>query len=208
MSRIADIRQGPDPRGALSIIERLGLYRTIFDDPTQNLHYQPDLEAFSISYNALAVLVCPSAHNDATEAIARLLLRNDEDRYMMWILSAIIPWADAPVLDSLKQGSSKPVLAAVCVAREGIKVPNKICEVVGASIKNLSDITTVKNNFISQHDSSGKSAVVHEDFKSREYLGVAVRRWGSSWRSQLTFAMAHDMSHSSKTVEGKYFSLH
>ena len=193
--------KGPDPCGALHLIHRLGLYNIIFSDPTGDVEYEPDLEALGMAYNALSMLVYPSDGSKSVRTISRLVLTNPEEEYIMWILCAMVPWADAPIREASIKGGKQPPPSAVSVAREGFKATNKVCDVLGSSIHNFAEIISVKSTFIRQTANPQRKAVNDEDMTTRECLGMAIRRWGSSWRSQIAFALAYDMVHNSSDIE-------
>ena len=193
--------KGPDPCGALHLIHRTGLYNVIFGDPTGSITYEPDLEVLGMAYNALSMLIHPNDGSKSVRSISRLILIDPEDEYIIWVLCAMVPWADAPIAEAPKKGGKQPPPPAVSVAREGFKATNKVCDILGASIHNFAEIISVKTTFIRQMANPQRKVVNDEDMTTREHLGMAIRRWGSSWKSQMTFALAYDMVHNSSDIE-------
>ena len=193
--------KGPDPYEALHLIDRLGLYKTIFDDPTKKEQYEPNTDNLKNAYDTLYMLLHIDDDNQTAQTISLLILRNEEEKYLSWVLCAMIPWADAPVMESHKKGGKQTSLLAVLVAREGIKATNKVCEVLGASIHNSPEIISIKDAFTKQIAKSRNKVATEDDVTTREYLGMAIRRWGSSWRSQMVFAIIYDTVHSSSNAD-------
>ena len=198
---IEKMLKGKDPRGALHLIDRLGLYRTIFDDPNVSVDYKPDIEALEPAYNILFTLNFADKDAQSAYSLTRLLLRDAEERYLSWVLCAMMPWADAPAIEDAKKAGKQPQLRAVSVAREGIKATNKVCDILGASIDNSPEMISLKDKFVKQIAKSKRNVAAEDDVTTRENLGMAIRRWGSSWRSQMVFAIMYDIAHSSSDID-------
>lgn len=177
--------KGPDPLMALSLIDRLGLYNTIFTDPTRELKNAPDLPYFASAYKVVNELL--SAGEGIPSTIPEALTRNAEEKYLAWICATVMPWADAPMVPHQKP-TQRPHYAAYLVAREGFKAPNRICDVVAASLHNGDEIRQM----------------VSDNVTARDKLGMAVRRWGASWRTQVLFSLTYEMVLGYKSRESKY----
>jgi tRNA nucleotidyltransferase (CCA-adding enzyme) len=76
----------------MRLVYELGLYFTIFSDPTveDSKHYRPDTEGTIALIDELKTLL--GSGNDLHE----LLIRDADERYMAWLLTAIVPYRDAP----------------------------------------------------------------------------------------------------------------
>lgn len=181
---------GPDPCMALALIDRLGLYGTVFTDPTRELTYTPETEYFATAYTFVQSLV-QKTNQDAPVVISETLLRNPEEQYLAWICTTLMPWADAPTVPNSKP-LQRPFYAAYLVAREGIKAPNKICDVIAASFKDGEEIRQhVEKCYAS---SKRKDSVKSEDdAATRDGCGMAIRRWGPTWRSQVLFSLIYEL---------------
>lgn len=180
--------RGPDPHEAMRLILDLGLYFTIFSDPTLDdaKHYRPDIEGTIPLIDGLETLL--GSGNDLSE----ILVRDADERYMAWFLTAIVPYRDAPQPESPEPNRKVPPPIPTGVAREGIKATNKVCEVVTLSVRNLSDITRLVDGVDAQKRRAHNSPD-SEDFMARDTLGMAVRRWGPTWRGQVMYAMLVDL---------------
>ncbi|KAB8364856.1 hypothetical protein FH972_024717 [Carpinus fangiana] len=171
---IEKMLRGNDPHLALKMINDYGLYSTIFVDPASTNSFSPHTEDWHLMYDCLRDIL---ADNDAAEDAA--LLPDSEHKYLAWVLAAHIPWLDAPQPKEQSQKRPPPPVAVV-VAREGIKATNKVCDVLNASLLNLDHIIDLKNTCVKQTKPNNIL---------RGTLGMAIRKWGASWRSQVVFAL-------------------
>lgn len=191
--------KGPDPQSALALINSCGLYRTIFTDPTRELPQGPVSEYFVPAYEFVSLL------QTSTEAplpvISQTLIRNADDKYLAWVCASLMPWADAPMVPHPKP--SRPAYhAAVLVGQEGFKAPNKVCDVVAASLSHRSEIMTLVYKCHEQlRVPIGQRKP--EDATARDTLGMAIRRWGSTWRTQILFSLVYDIVRKSLSRESK-----
>ncbi|KAH9881874.1 hypothetical protein J1614_001045 [Plenodomus biglobosus] len=181
--------KGPRPRMALELIDRFGLYRTVFTDPTRDLPCEPETAYFQSAYIFVQSLVTRS--DDMLSKISDNLLRNDDEKYLAWVCSTVMPWVDAPTIPHPKP-AQRPLFAAYLVAREGFKAPNKVCDVIAASLSNSEEI----RNHVS-HCAKGlrrpDTVDPSNDFTARDTLGMAIRRWGPTWRTQVLFNMVYEV---------------
>lgn len=181
--------RGPDPLGAMQYIHRLGLYTTVFSDPTKDHNYTPPANWF-VAYQALARLL--QSQEPASTTVHSMTIHDSEDAYLSWLISAIVPWADAPEPQPLRPGTKAPPPVASSVAREGIKAPNKVCDVMTAAVKNLFEIRELKDRFNTQQRQPHKK---HEgdDATAPDTIGMAIRRWGPTWRNQVLFVLLYEI---------------
>ncbi|KAF2265755.1 poly A polymerase C-terminal region-like protein [Lojkania enalia] len=182
--------KGPDPHMALALIDELGLYETVYTDPTREFDFKPEISWFAPAYSFIKSVVGKSKA-DIPTSIPGTLLRNSEEHYLAWISAALMPWADAPLIPHQKP-TQRPHYAAQLVAREGIKAPNKVVDVVTASLRFGEDIRRIVDQCYRQlrRPDANKSA---GDATARDTLGMAIRRWGPSWRSQVLFSLTYEI---------------
>ncbi|KAL6164999.1 CCA tRNA nucleotidyltransferase [Exserohilum turcicum] len=181
--------RGPRPRMALELINRFGLYQTIFTDPTRELPAGPETEYFKPAYELIESVDTKSG--DVPAVIPATLLKNEEDEYLAWICATTMPWADAPKVPHSKP-SQRPLFAAYLVAREGFKAPNKICDVVASSLSNSEKI----RNLVAQCAKGLRRPDTinpTSDATARDTLGMAIRQWGSTWRTQVLFNLCYEI---------------
>ncbi|KAJ4389738.1 CCA tRNA nucleotidyltransferase, mitochondrial [Gnomoniopsis smithogilvyi] len=175
--------KGEHPRDAVHYIDELGLYHTVFTDPAKQDMPTPDLAGWNTTYEFLDGL---SEH-----ALYNKLVTSDEERYLAWVLACIVPFARVPGQVSRSENLKKNRPLATQAAREGIKAPNKVSELVTAAWLHLAEIAELKDLVCSGNER------MHE----RDYLGMAIRRWdaqGKHWRLQVLFAMLDDVMTKSK----------
>jgi len=188
--------RGPDPHEALRLIFSLDLYETIFSDPTLDTadSYRPDTAGWETVIDQLRELLGQS------ELIAECLVRDDEDQYMAWQLAALVPYRDAPDPEPPAPGRKAPPPIAAQVAREGIKTTNKVSDIIIASIRNQAEISGLVGRHYEQKR-RGDKAVEGEDATATDVLGMAVRRWGPTWRSQAMYAFLVDLVENAQSID-------
>lgn len=163
---------------ALHLIDRLGLYSTIFTDPGVQDGPTPDATAWAVAYTFLEEL----RTNETPGSIYKSLVRSDDARYIAWVLAALTPWSTVPQTMSVKSKGKPSIIIGAAVAREGIKAETKICNVIGGAFKNYEAITALK-------DAINRNDVYT---KERDTVGMFIRGWdaqGGHWRLQALFAL-------------------
>lgn len=181
---------------ALYLIDRLGLYKIIFVDPDNDTGYDPDLSMWSRA--------CVAAHQIIGSADFRLdiLLKEPNDQaYIIWILSTLVPWADAPTPGPSKSGKKAPPAPGVEVARNGIKTPNKITDIVRDSLVHADDIIEVKVAFCRQSRNAEDVGKIGTP-SGPNTLGMFIRKCGSTWRSQFAFAIMLETTRTQRSNKG------
>lgn len=166
---------GEYPRDAVRYIHDLGLYYTVFTDPSNEDMARPDLTGWREAYNFLDCL--------ATYPLYDVLVTSDEERYLAWILACIVPFSRVP-FDAANYRKNPP--AAMLAAREGVKAPNRITEVVTAAVLHREEIVELKNIAVQGLEHANE----------RDYFGMRIRAWDAReklWRSQVLFAMLDDI---------------
>jgi tRNA nucleotidyltransferase (CCA-adding enzyme) len=179
--------RGPRPRMALGLISRFGLYRTVFTDPTRDLPSDCKTAYFQSAYDFIQSVI---GKEGIPAVIPNTLLRDAEDKYLAWICATVMPWADAPSVPHHKP-LQRPFFVAYLVAREGFKAPNKVCDVIAASLSNSEEVRrTVAEcaRGLRRPDTINSS----NDPTARDTLGMALRRWGSTWRTQVLFNLVYE----------------
>lgn len=169
---------GEHPRDAVRLIDELGLYHTIFTDPVNLNAPQPSLDGWSAAYGFL--------HDSPSDidSVYEVLVTSDEARYYAWVLACVAPFARLPGSISANPKKKPPV--ATVAAREGIKAPTKMSDLITAAFCHREEICELKSKV-----SSDVASEV-----GRDTLGMAVRRWeakGTHWRLQVLFAILYDL---------------
>ncbi|KAF9739548.1 hypothetical protein PMIN06_006993 [Paraphaeosphaeria minitans] len=190
--------RGPDPGMALRLIDEAGLYDTIFTDPTRKLEFQPDTEHYRKGYQFMTEWI-NGKEGSKYPAIPQTLLStrdaDSDEEYLAWVCTAVLPWADAPTVPPPKK-NRQPLHAASLVAQEGMKAPNRVCDVLTASLNNY--------EAISQLIGECQKRLPKEDPSSpaqREKIGMGLRNWGRTWKSQVFFALLHEIVYGERSTE-------
>ncbi|KAI0908912.1 hypothetical protein F4823DRAFT_625247 [Ustulina deusta] len=174
---IEKMLKGKDPRRSLQYINDLGLYHTIFTDPTKPDAPLPDLSRWYSAYECLHQLL----RNQARRSISNVLVQTDETSYYAWTLSALAPWEYVDDPPHIGEGKPPPQLITLA-ARKGIKAPNKLCDLVSAAHNNRGEILALKTAVVQ------KTSHINE----RDRFGMAIRHWdgkGGYWRLQVLFSL-------------------
>ncbi|SMR58691.1 unnamed protein product [Zymoseptoria tritici ST99CH_1E4] len=187
---------GPDPQEALRLVFDLDLYETIFSDPAvaDVDHYSPDVDGWQIVIDALSDVLS----NGGT--IADNLARDKEEQYFAWQLAAMVPYRDAPNPVQTDPNRKPPPPVAVTVVKEGIKATNRVSDVIHASVRNESEISGLVDKLYDRKRRPDKS-FEGEDATARDVIGMAIRRWGATWRSQVVYAMLVEIANNQDQVE-------
>lgn len=182
--------RGPDPRSALSYIDNLGLYTTIFCDVVTKgqSDWQPQTSNWAKTCDTLERLLSKN-FAEKSEVVSIAVTDADADSlFMAWMLSGFIPWTDAPELPAQKTGKPSPPLASL-VAREGLKAPNKVSDLLTLCVKHIKEISDW---------SMATPASV-----PRDKLGMAIKNWGPTWKMQLLYTMLYQINEEPDDEERK-----
>lgn len=139
---------------------------------------QPSLEGWSATYEFL--------HDSPSDigSVYDVLVTSDEARYYAWVLACVAPFARLPVSASANPKKQPPV--ATVAAREGIKAPTKLSDLVTAAVRHREEICELKSKVC-----SGNASQI-----GRDTIGMAIRGWeakGTHWRLQVLFAILYDV---------------
>ncbi|KAE9978112.1 hypothetical protein EG327_007520 [Venturia inaequalis] len=165
--------KGPDPEAALKSIDDLGLYPTIFADPSPKPTYKPDTTNWHFVYQSLKGILAKDG-NDAT--IRDIILRSKDDQFMGWLVASMVPWSDSPDAAPTKPGRT-PLPMTTTVALTSLKAPNQLTTLLTSCNQNLGEI----KDLVSRQEDS------------RESLGMAIRKWGATWKLQTLFALLYEI---------------
>lgn len=165
--------KGPDPEGALRCIDDLGLYPTIFADPSPKPTYKPDTTNWHCVYEAMKEIITSDGNFTTLRDIT---LQSKEDQLMGWLVASMIPWSDSPDAAPTKPGRA-PLPMTTTVALTSLKAPNQLTTLLTSCNQNLTEI----KDFVSRQEDS------------RGALGMAIRKWGATWKLQTLFALLHEI---------------
>lgn len=180
---IEKMLRGNHPRKSLEYINNLGLYHTIFTDPSKPDIPTPDITNWRSVYECLDSL----RKNKTPGSIYDILVRSDEAAYYAWILAALCPWESVETPPHTRKGKAPPPFGTLAV-REGIKAPNKLCDLVTAAHHNRREIVDLMIAV------SSNAPFI----KERDRFGMAIRNWDASkaghWRLQILYALLVEAS--------------
>jgi tRNA nucleotidyltransferase (CCA-adding enzyme) len=172
----ANSSAGKNPKDALHFFDRLGLYTTIFTDPTVQGTPNPSTTNWDTVYNCLDIL----RMRETPGSIYQSLVRSDDAKYLAWVLAALAPWSAVPQPATTNPKKSLPLGALA--AREGIKMDNKMTSVITGAFRHREEVTSLKDAI------KGENAYVNDPGT----VGMSIRRWealGGQWRLQALFAL-------------------
>lgn len=165
---------------ALERIHSLGLYHTVFTDPENTGISQPEIQNLAVAYESLDSL----RKNKTPGSIYDVLVRSEEASYFAWVLAAVSPWQFVEQPTHAGPGKAPPPPPTLA-AREGIKAPNKLCDVITASYKHRDEILSLK---VAVCDNAPY-------IQERDRFGMAIRRWearGGHWKLQVLSAVLYE----------------
>lgn len=169
--------KGKHPCDSLRLIDRLGLFHTVFTDPSRPDMPKPDIANWKAAYECLDAL----AVKKAPGSIYDILVRSEESAYFAWVLAALTPWELLPDMAPQKPGKL-PIPLATLAGREGIKAPNKLSDLITEAHRHRLSILELKD---AVHK---KEPCVTE----RDCFGMAIRGWdsrGGPWHLQVLYAL-------------------
>lgn len=145
---------------------------------------QPVLTGWDTAYEFLNVF--------ATSPLYNALVLSDEQKYFAWILVCIVPFARIPSADPTANPRKYPPPATLA-AREGMKAPNKVADIITGAVRHREEILELRDIVL-----SGSPRM-----NERDLFGMAIRKWeahGTHWRLQILFAILDDvMTRAQKT---------
>ncbi|KAI5779264.1 hypothetical protein EDC01DRAFT_719055 [Geopyxis carbonaria] len=172
-AEIEKMLKGPHPFRALSYINELDLYESIFAPTDESLNL-PNLpkDDMIVSATILLNLSAPAKFVGFRE-----LLSNDLDSYVGWVLAALAPWKghQFPGVDTKKN-----IPAAATAARDGLCAPIKLYDTIIRAYRNYGYIQDFARESLETPNASDMS---------RSKVGVFIRQLGADWKSQFLCAL-------------------
>ncbi|KAL4988339.1 hypothetical protein BDW68DRAFT_187245 [Aspergillus falconensis] len=174
--------QGPDPRGALHIIDRLNLYPIIFanyqDDATA------DYSTWSLAYNALHRFLYSEDDSEVASRVRAFLVRGTLETYYSWVIVTFAPWSAVPT----RVQETKPVLPRMAeAARDSLRADNRTVNILkqtGTYWRNIIDVKTA----LVEGRMEGKAAEI------RQQVGLHIRSWSADWRFCVLLSLLQEIT--------------
>ncbi|KAJ5894690.1 hypothetical protein N7495_006381 [Penicillium taxi] len=181
--------RGPDPRGALELIDRIGLYSTIFANHQDNV--KASTSTWPIAYNSLPFLLHPELHQDETaqEVLGRLrqiLFRDPASAYHAWMIAAFAPWTAIPPRAATGPKYKPQTTRPVDVARDSLRSDNKTMTILRDATWNYKDIIEFKSSLLVNSERDLSAEV-------RQQVGLRIRLWGKDWRLCIVLAFLQEL---------------
>ncbi|WEW61206.1 CCA tRNA nucleotidyltransferase, mitochondrial [Emydomyces testavorans] len=176
-TEVEKMLKGPHPLMALRIIERLGLYDTIFANHQDDVGV--DVSSWSRGYRALMAILDDSYNELNTlqqdQALLRdILVRDEDDVFHSWMLAALSPWTTVPQKETAPNKKELPPRAAM-VARDSLRTDNKMISILKSTTKYHGLVSELKSAFLKQ--ALGETL---PDIRWR--LGKGIRIMSTYWR--------------------------
>ena len=188
---------GSSPQTALSLINSLGLFDVIFTDPTEISAEATDTRYWHLAYELLSeILVADEA---PFEPLRSILMANQAEVYLAWLLSAVVPLGRYAFPPSDRRRKS-PLRDGAFTAQEGLKLDNKSGLIISDALSWFDDVITMKNSFLLDQAPASLplKRVSDDESNPREKFGMAIRRWASrknsNWRMSVLFALLFEQT--------------
>ncbi len=195
---------------ALSLIDNLDLYSTVYPPPPGMNELKPVMTHWNQAYEYVDRLVQTSSLHEDTDkpggqdvwTVASTLLSDTQSIYHAWVLASLVPWAEAPRPPPHKRtGQISPPVPAT-VAKEGIRATNKLLAIITAAFNNANEVTALQRKVVSELRTSTSRSTLPISI-GRDTLGMAIRKWGLSWKSQVLLSFLLDIVRSSREQESE-----
>ncbi|KAJ5812950.1 TRNA nucleotidyltransferase [Penicillium robsamsonii] len=193
--------RGPDPRGALELIDRLQLFSTIFANHQDEV--KADTSTWPLAYNTMARLLHPEADNSeevraVTKRVRNILFRDETTIYYAWMITTFAPWTSIPARAG--KGSKPVPPRAVEVGRDSLRTDNKTLNALRASALHYKETIATKNALLA-NEMSGTPAEI------RQRVGLQMRSWNKDWKLCILLAIMQEAMALRDFAEGKLHPL-
>ncbi|KAJ5497339.1 TRNA nucleotidyltransferase [Penicillium fimorum] len=193
--------RGPDPRGALELIDRLQLFPTIFANHQDEV--KADTSTWPLAYNTMARLLHPEADDSeevqaVTKRIRDILFRDETTIYYAWMIATFAPWTSIPTRAG--KGSKPVPPRAVEVGRDSLRTDNKTLNALRASALHYKETIATKNVLLA-NEMSGTPAEI------RQRVGLQLRSWNKDWKLCILLAIMQEAMALREFAEGKLHPL-
>ncbi|KAI4170764.1 MAG: hypothetical protein LQ343_004726 [Gyalolechia ehrenbergii] len=189
-----------NPCQALQLIDRLGLYKTIFTAFEDRLDQSVRTRDWKKAYEQLEKITTAKPEvetskdipDDSKSIVKSILLRDPDhvhqDIFHAWLLCAFVPWARVTAPSPDKPKAKAPPKPAAIAAREGIKADNNTIKIVENAVAHLDEIIQIKDATVNPA-STTSPLKRKQNSPSRSEQGMTIRRWGPRWRSSVMYAL-------------------
>lgn len=187
---------GPRVLQALRYIEDANLYPIVFSNPKWKETRPVDLTGWRSAYERVAEFI-ESNDNKLLCDLRNWLIVTKEEQQITWIIAALVPYSVIVYKDDYQLNKKNPKTLPALVSREGLKVDNKIRDIIDASFSRIHEIVGLKNDLQIKSSLSGSASDgIHEKSRapvSREEVGMMFNDWGISWKASIIAAMISEL---------------
>lgn len=186
---------GRNPRRALHLIDKLGLYPSLFGDHDQDI----DTSQWHCAYDTLWRLKHPQGHDsvefkESARDIRNALLRHPDDTYNAWVIALFLPLFHVSTPSVPGSRPRAPRIVEVAKAR------------ISAVLSHLVELSLAHRHYRDVIDA--KSSVVdggrgQTDAEIREQVVSCIQSCGSSWRTSVITAILHEAINGHNVPQGK-----
>ncbi|RDW79193.1 tRNA adenylyltransferase [Aspergillus mulundensis] len=187
--------QGPDPRGALHVIDRLHLYPIIFANYQDDA--APDCSTWSLGYDALNRLLFSADESGAVGRVRALLVRDSLETYYAWTIAAFAPWSAIP---PRIQGTKPTVPRMGEAARDGLRADNKMINILKQAAAHWRIVIDVKTALV-ENQMQGTPAEI------RQQVGLHIRSWTADWKFCVLLSLLQEIMQGGDFVQGETLPL-
>ncbi|KAL2819223.1 hypothetical protein BJX63DRAFT_428868 [Aspergillus granulosus] len=181
---VGKMLQGPDPRGALHIIDRLKLYPTIFANHQDDVI--AETSSWALAYNSLHRLLSLNEESEAVKRVRTLLVRDPLENFFAWMIAAHAPWSVVPT--RVQTSGKKPYLPRMAeVARDSLRADNKTVILLKQAASHWRSIIDVKTTLV-EGKMQGTPEVI------RQQVGLYVRSWEKDWRLCILLSLLQEIA--------------
>ncbi|KAK2877213.1 hypothetical protein FQN49_001337 [Arthroderma sp. PD_2] len=164
--------RGPDPLGSLAIINRLGLYSTIFSDHRDNIAV--DTSSWPIAYTSLNTIL--NDEDAVCKSVRSFLIRDKDEEYRSWMIAALSPWSMVDVKNPLTEDEIRKISPRPTrIARDSLRCDKKLTAMLSAASARYQRISDTKVAFVNGELNSSLS-------DTRWKIANLIRTVGADWR--------------------------
>lgn len=200
--RYADIALlGPDPLGALMIINRLGLYDTIFSDHLSAIDV--DTSSWPTAYTLLNSILdetdYPNVSLELRKSVKNFLIRDKDEKYRSWMIAALSPWAMVDFKHPLTEEEARKMAPRPTrVARDGLRCEKKLTTLLSVAVTRYGLISDVKTAYVNGR--SDTTSLSDDRWK----LAKLLRTLGADWRLCFIQAILLDVMQGKAAQTGEF----
>ena len=181
---------------ALKYIEDANLYPIVFSNPAWKESKPVDLTGWRYVYDRVDDLIGGN-HNKLLWDLRKWLIPSKEEQQLTWMITALVPYSPIVSKNVYQPNKKDPKTLPALVSREGLKVDNKIRDIIDASFSRINEIIRLKDA-LQIVTPPGELAITvlwvkRRGHVAREEVGMLFNDWGISWKASIIAAMVSEL---------------